>query len=209
MIQQQAAETSHDIKAPEPSQASLNGTSIVAFKHGIGAFPLSGDIGPLLSRVASEDPAAFAELYRLTGGKLFNIALLILKRRDLAEQIVQLSYAMIWRDAARFDGSRGLPIDWMIAIVRKLAIGHLRSADMDLIPPRDGLPHPELVATPQAAPDKLSLPREPEPDRHLILATAYLHGESREQLSQRLGLSVEAVKALLRKALLELHRAPE
>jgi RNA polymerase sigma-70 factor (ECF subfamily) len=162
-----------------------------------------------LSRVAGEDPAALAELYRLTCGRLFSNALLILNRRDLAEQILQLSYATIWRDAAGFDGLRDLPIDWMIAIVRKLAIGQLRRADMGLIPSRDGLPHPELVATRQAVPDKVSLLGQPEPDRRLILATAYLHGESREQLSQRFGLPVEAVKALLRKALLELYRAPE
>jgi RNA polymerase sigma-70 factor (ECF subfamily) len=52
-----------------------------------------------------------AELYRLTGGKLFNVALLILKSRDLAEETVQLTYVRIWRDAARFDGSLDLPID--------------------------------------------------------------------------------------------------
>jgi RNA polymerase sigma-70 factor, ECF subfamily len=209
MTQRQAAETNHGVTAPDPSLAAHGGPSIVASEYETGAFTQCDDIGLLLSRVADEDPAALAALYRLTGGKLFNIALLILKRRDLAEQIVQLSYARIWRDAARFDGSLDLPIDWMIAIVRNLAIGHLRRADMGLIPPRDGLPHPELAATPQAAPDKVSLPGDPEPDRRVVLATAYLHGESREQLSQRFGLPVEAVRALLRKALLELHRAPE
>ena len=209
MIQQQAVETTHIVVAPEPSLAALGGPSIVASDHETNAGHPCGDIGPLLSRVAGKDSAALAELYRVTGGKLFNVAMLILKRRDLAEQIVQLSYVKIWRDAARFDGSLDLPIDWMIAIVRNLAIGHRRKVDMGLIPPSDSPPHPELVATPQAAPLKASLPGEPEPDWHLLLATAYRYGESREQLSQRFGIPVEAVKALLRKALLDLHRAPE
>ena len=97
----------------------------------------------------------------------------------------------------------------MIAIVRNLAIGHLHKADIGLIKPHDSLPKPELVATPQAAPDKVSLSGEPELDQRFLLATAYRYGENREQLSQRFGLPVEAVKAMLREALLQLHRVPK
>ena len=209
MIQQQAVETNHIVVASEPSLAALGGPSIIASEHETDVGPPCGEIGLLLSKVAGKDPAALAELYRMTGGKLFNIALLILKRRDLAEQAVKLSYVRIWRDAALFNGSLDLPIDWMIAIVRNLAIGHRRKAEMDVVPLRDDIPQPELVATQSAAPDKVSLPGALEPDRRLLLATAYRHGDNCEQLSQRFGIPVELVKALLRKTLLELHRAPE
>ncbi|QDM15869.1 hypothetical protein FNL55_07805 [Tardiphaga sp. vice352] len=77
---------------------------MVASKHE------TGEISPL-NKGCQRGPAALAELYRLTGGKLFNVALLILKSRDLAEETVQLTYVRIWRDAARFDGSLDLPID--------------------------------------------------------------------------------------------------
>jgi DNA-directed RNA polymerase specialized sigma24 family protein len=97
----------------------------------------------------------------------------------------------------------------MIAIVRNLAIGHLRRADIGLISQGDSLTHPEWLAIQQPAQYCVCLRGEPEPHGRLVLATAYLHEETRKQLSQRFGLSVEAVKALLRKALLELDRAPE
>lgn len=87
MTQHQASETNHGVTAPEPSLAAFGGRSIVASEHETGAVPRCGDIGPLLCRVAGEDPDALAELYRLTGGKLLYVALLILKRHDLAEQI--------------------------------------------------------------------------------------------------------------------------
>lgn len=111
MIQQQQAETNHGVTAREPSLATLAGPSIVAWVPETGAVPPRGDIAPLLSKVASKDPSALAELYRLTGGKLFTITLLILKRHDLAEQILQRSYITIWKDAACFDNSLNSPID--------------------------------------------------------------------------------------------------
>ena len=52
-------------------------------------------------RPPRQDQAAFAELYDLTRRKLFGIALTVLHRRDLAEDVVQEAFLRIWRHAGR------------------------------------------------------------------------------------------------------------
>ena len=74
-----------------------------------------------------KDQAAFAELYDATKRKLFGIALTVLRRRDLAEDVTQEAFIRIWRNAASFDPARGMPITWMATIVRNLAIDVKRS----------------------------------------------------------------------------------
>jgi DNA-directed RNA polymerase specialized sigma24 family protein len=44
---------------------------------------------------ARKDQAAFAELYSATKGKLFSTVLRIIKRSDLAEEIIQDAYVRI------------------------------------------------------------------------------------------------------------------
>jgi len=81
----------------------------------------------LIAATAAEDQVAFAELYDLTKRKLFGIALTVLRRRDLAEDVLQEAYIRIWRNASRFDPARGGAITWMATIVRNLAIDVKRS----------------------------------------------------------------------------------
>ena len=70
--------------------------------------PLCPDtLARLLAATAAEDQAAFAELYDLTRRKLFGVALTVLRRRDLAEDVLQEAYIRVWRNAARFDPARG------------------------------------------------------------------------------------------------------
>jgi RNA polymerase sigma-70 factor (ECF subfamily) len=49
----------------------------------------------LMSRVGAGDRQAFAALYQATSAKLYGVALRILKRRDLADEVVQETYVRI------------------------------------------------------------------------------------------------------------------
>ena len=60
----------------------------------------------LMSAVAAGDREAFAALYRATSAKLYGVALRILRRRDLADEVIQETYVRIWNHAAAFDPAR-------------------------------------------------------------------------------------------------------
>ena len=59
----------------------------------------SKDISDLLARVAKRDREAFARLYTATSAKLLGTTLRILKRRDLAEEVLQEVFVKIWDHA--------------------------------------------------------------------------------------------------------------
>ena len=54
------------------------------------------DIISLLQRVARQDRQAFAQLYSATSAKLYGTILRILRRRDIADEVLQEVYVKIW-----------------------------------------------------------------------------------------------------------------
>src|SRR4051812_25185509 len=60
--------------------------------------PGSTRLEDLLGQIAStKDQAAFAELYSATKGKLFSAIVRIVRRGDIAEEVIQDAYVRIWR----------------------------------------------------------------------------------------------------------------
>src|SRR3954467_180756 len=80
----------------------------------------------LLAAVAKGDEAAFERLYVATRAKLYGIVLRILRRSDLAEEVIQDTYLRIWRNAGEFNSSIATPITWMVAIARNRALDLVR-----------------------------------------------------------------------------------
>jgi RNA polymerase sigma-70 factor, ECF subfamily len=172
----------------------------------------------LLLRMSGRDEAAFEKLYTATKRKLFSTALLIVKRRHLAEEVVQEAYVRIWLNAASYRPALASPMMWMISIARNLAIDIARKSVREIYSDETS-----LARLPSDCPDALEAIeiREDESDaeirqmsvfsalqtleparRHLVIA-AYVHGESRNHLSERYGVPVNTIKTWIRRALLE------
>jgi RNA polymerase sigma-70 factor (ECF subfamily) len=165
----------------------------------------------LLSRSAQGDHLAFEELYNATKGKIFGAALLILKRRDLAEEVVQETYVRIWTKASTFQPSLGSPIAWMTTIARNLAINIVRRPQFEmhaddgvlLQVPTNALSILDEIEHSQDQNQALAALQNLDPmSRRLILA-AYVHGESRDDLSKRFGVPVNTIKTWIRRGLIE------
>jgi RNA polymerase sigma-70 factor (ECF subfamily) len=181
----------------------------------------SRDLERLLAQIAAtRDQAAFARLYSATKGKLFATVLLIVRRWDLAEDIIQEVYARVWLNAHLYRPSSGSPMTWMITIARNLSIDTVRKSAREIYAddaallevPSDG---PTAIETIEAAEDQrtaieqqqkiLSALQALDPARRELVIAAYVRGESREQLSSRAGVPVNTVKTWIRRALLEVH----
>ena len=185
-----------------------------------GAIAVSGSqhLQGLLTRMACKDEAAIGKLYAATKGKLFATVLRIVRHRHLAEEIVQEAYVRIWQHAASYRPSLGSPMLWMIVIARNLAVDVARKPVRE-IGSDDSFLHnfPAHYPTPLEAIEisedqadalmqelrvQYALQALEPARRHLIIA-AYVRGESRQHLSERLGVPVNTVKTWLRRALLE------
>ena len=170
----------------------------------------------LIEATAAHDEAAFAELYDATKRKLFGIALTVLHRRDLAEDVVQEAFLRVWRHAARFDPARGTAITWMATIVRNLAIDVKRS------PAADATDDSALTVIPfngRSALDEIEandnqrrlheILKTLDPAKRSLIVAAYINGESREQLAERFGAPVNTIKTWLRRAVLDIRAGLE
>lgn len=86
----------------------------------------------LLEGCADGDRAAFADLYDGTASQSFGLALRLVRDRTLAEDVVQEAYLTIWRKAASFDPRKGSGVGWILMIVHRTAVDHVRSAESRL-----------------------------------------------------------------------------
>lgn len=174
----------------------------------------SETLNRLIAATAEKDQAAFAALYDLTKRRLFGIALTVLRRRDLAEDVLQEAYIRVWRSAVRFDPARGAALTWMATIVRNLAIDVKRSAAATtsedttlMVIPFNGRSALDEI---EASDDARRLRRAIEaldPMRRKLVIAAYIQGQSREQLAERFGAPVNTIKTWLRRAVIDMRAA--
>jgi RNA polymerase sigma-70 factor, ECF subfamily len=173
------------------------------------------ELQSLLIRMARKEEGAFEKLYASTKRKLFSTAILIVKHRHLAEEVVQEAYVRIWLNAALYNRLLGSPMNWMITIVRNLAIDMTRKTVWEI--------HPEesiWLGFAADAPTALDILEDQstafshrlhvlyalralDPTRRHLIIAAYIRGESRKQLSERYGVPVNTIKTWIRRALLE------
>jgi RNA polymerase sigma-70 factor (ECF subfamily) len=92
-----------------------------------GPEPAGPDPNDLLRRVARGDEAAFATLYDLVSGRLYGLALRVVRDPAMAEEVAQEAAVEVWRSAARFDQAKGSAVSWMLTIAHRRAVDRVRS----------------------------------------------------------------------------------
>ena len=162
---------------------------------------------------ARKDRAAFAAVYQATSAKLYGIVLRILKRRDIADEVLQEVYVKIWERAVDFDPKIASPITWMATIARNRALDEVRRKKPDSIED-----HPEVLNV--ASGENLAIDEilkgedgkrlydclsRLEPDRAQMIVLAYCEGLSREDLGTRYSQPVNTIKTWLRRSLQQLR----
>lgn len=167
----------------------------------------------LLAATAAGNRAAFAQLYRAAGGKLLGLAQLLLRRRDLAEEVTQEAFVRIWQRAGDYNSDKGQPLTWMSAIVRNLAIDRLRRDRGDM--PLDAAPGRDAWADPDPDPLEQTLRSadarrlaacldQLEPPQRRCIRLAFFNGLTHEQLATHLDQPLGTVKSNIRRGLLRL-----
>ena len=172
----------------------------------------SKELERLLARMSDKDEGAFEKLHAATRRKLFATVLPVVKRRQLAEEIVQEAYVRIWFNAASYRPALGTPMLWMIIIARNLAIDLARRPVREVVSddsflwsvPADDPDPLEAIEMSEDEANKVqcALQALDPARRHLIIA-AYIRGESRKQLSEQYGVPINTIKTWIRRALLE------
>ena len=80
----------------------------------------------LVSLVCASDPAALEALYGRYGRACYGLARRILTDEQLAQDVVQEVFLAVWRDASRFDASRGGFSTWLLSMTHHKAVDSVR-----------------------------------------------------------------------------------
>ncbi|WP_300379165.1 sigma-70 family RNA polymerase sigma factor [Henriciella sp.] len=88
---------------------------------------LNDQLKRALSQCAEGDRNAFSHIYALTAPKFTSILINQLRDPEAARDVLQHAYLSIWRNAGRYDPSKGKAFTWMLVIIRNRGLDHLRS----------------------------------------------------------------------------------
>ena len=171
-----------------------------------------------LSRMASGDHQALAELYDRHARPIFSLALRILQERAEAEDVVQEVFAQAWTQSARYDTTRGAVAAWLLNITRSRAIDRLRSKRarpdevvdsgpaLDEIPGGGVPPDAQLLSAEQVARLRSALQELPTLQR-IALELAYYEGLTHAEIANRLEQPLGTVKTRIRQAMMKLRES--
>lgn len=177
-----------------------------------------GALVDLLGLVAQGDESALKRLYDLTSGRLYGLALRIVRTGELAEDVLQESFLRIWRCAADYEATLSPPLAWMGLIVRSRALDLLRRRVSERLHLTDTLdesvaetlagetldPSQSADASQQAQVLHQCLAQLKGPHRE-VLSLAYLRELSHSDLSEQLKLPLGTVKSWIRRGLEQLR----
>ncbi|WP_081646205.1 ECF RNA polymerase sigma factor SigK [Agrococcus pavilionensis] len=160
-----------------------------------------------LVRAADGDERAFAELYDATAARVFGLVLRILVDRAQSEEVAQEVYLEAWRQAKRFDPSRGAAMSWLLQIAHARAVDRVRSSQSqrdrdERIGVRDtAVPVDEVAEQVEISLDAARARRalgELSDAHREAIELAYFEGLTQSEIAERLGAPLGTVKTRLR-----------
>lgn len=190
--------------------ADLGGMDIGCGNKGGGTDRLEDACRALVGRIAQRDEAALGELYDAALGRVYGLALRIVRQAAGAEEVAEDTFWQIWNEAGRFDPQRGRALTWILTICRSRALDHLRRQD-----------EAQTVEDPEALRSE-ALTDEDDPGRLLdafqrasavraavatlgatqrqLVALAFFRGLTHQEIAQACRMPLGTVKTHLHKA---------
>jgi RNA polymerase sigma factor (sigma-70 family) len=160
----------------------------------------------------SKDKQALSWLYDHYSAALNAVVLRIVKKEEVAEEVLQDVFVKIWERFDNYDASRGRLFTWLLNIARNQAIDRSRSKEIhkdqktgdigNYVNRIDSSSFLEQSVDAIGLAEVLSrLPQE----QKLIVEYLYLKGYTQSELSKEMNIPLGTVKTRLRLALQELR----
>lgn len=172
----------------------------------------------LIDRVARRDEPALKALYDQTSGKLYGLALRVVRNNEWAEDALQETFLQIWRTAPDYRASLSPPMAWLGLIVRSRSLDLLRrrkaerehltdeidDAMADTLEGDSPNPMDTSLASQQAWALHQCLAKLENKQREVV-SLAYLRDLSHGELAEQLKLPLGTVKTWIRRGLEQLR----
>jgi RNA polymerase sigma-70 factor, ECF subfamily len=176
----------------------------------------------LLVRAADGDQQAIAALYDRYGGVLYAVAYRVARQRADAEDAVVEAFTQAWRDASRFEASRGSVAGWLTMIARSRALDIVRArtrrdritASASSREPEGSLAMGSSPADPADSYDTTERKRQVQaaletlsPPQRQAIELAFFEGLSQSEIAQRLEEPLGTIKTRVRLGMQKLRES--
>jgi len=169
-------------------------------------------VGVLIEAVGRGSQAALKRLYELESGRLYGIALRIVRRPEIAADVLQETFVQIWQNAAAFSAERGAGAAWLTGIVRFRSLDAVRKLGREVLTDDpalgDAALEPDVIEKLDTAAETGALKRcfkllDDQQRRCIVLA--FVDGLSHSEITERIGAPLGTVKSWIRRGLLTLR----
>ena len=179
----------------------------------------------LMSRLRGGDEDAFRRLFHRYAPSATVLALRVVRRSHLAEEIVQEAFMAVWRDPDAYDDERGSVKSWLMGMVHHRAVDLVRREEAHRRRAEAAIPqameeqadHADEVVQQLGLPEERRIVRAALADlpseQRDVLERMYFGGLSQSQIAEQTGIPLGTVKSRtllgmrrMREALAEVER---
>ncbi|WP_315985140.1 RNA polymerase sigma factor [Hymenobacter sp. BT188] len=161
----------------------------------------------LVQRLRDRDEAAMTVFYDKYSAALYGVILRIVKKEEIAEDVLQESLVKIWHSFPSYDASKGRLFTWVVNVCRNLAIDKIRSRQYRVGSRTQ--PLEDSAAVRQAAPtgfqpDHIGLQeitKKLNPEQKQVIDLLYFGGFTQSEVADELNLPLGTVKTRARAAI--------
>jgi RNA polymerase sigma-70 factor (ECF subfamily) len=166
----------------------------------------------LVARLRSKDKSALEYLYNHYSGALYGVISRVIKKEEVAEEVLQDVFLKIWDKIYNYDPERGKLFTWMLNIARNQAIDKTRSKEIskegktsgieNLVSKIDSQEFVEQAIEGIGVKEILKgLPEE----QKFVVEQLYFQGYSQSELAEEFSIPLGTVKTRLRLAMNQLR----
>jgi RNA polymerase sigma factor (sigma-70 family) len=166
----------------------------------------------LVSRLKAKDRSALEYLYDHYASALYGVIFRIVKREEIAEEVLQDVFLKIWEKFENYDPAKGKLFTWLLNVARNQAIDKTRSKEIskgqktsgidNLVNRIDNAEYVEQRIEGIGVKEVLnSLPEE----QKFVVEYLYLKGYSQSELAEEYNIPLGTVKTRLRLAMQQLR----
>jgi RNA polymerase sigma-70 factor (ECF subfamily) len=184
-----------------------------------GCTPYIPDVDPsdeaLLAGYATGDPRTAAAFVRRFQGRVYGLALTIVRQPAIAEEVAQETFVRVFRHAGNYDARKGRVSTWLLSIARNLAIDVTRMKRLDPVEPEVIAAELSLTSQVPAADEADLQPDErdqlrsaitglPDDQKRALVLAAYM-GRTAREISDLDEVPLGTVKTRIRTAMIKLR----
>ena len=173
-------------------------------------------VAVLIEAVGRGSQVALKRLYELESRRLYGITLRIVRRPEIAADVVQEAFVQIWQNAASFSAERGAGAAWLTGVVRYRALDAIRRLSREILSDDPALGdealEPDVIEKIGASAEAEALRRclkLLDQEQQRCIALAFVGGLSHSQIAERIKAPLGSVKSWIRRGLLSLRRCLE